>query len=100
MLVIVALLSLGICSMNMESFKNHSMHKDWSEKEYMVKYEEEDPYLVAQNNNLFDFTRETPKYEEASISNSSHVSGFAFESEMVLFFALLIYQCSYCGRLF
>ena len=51
MLVIVALLSLGICSMNMESFKNHSMHKDWSEKEYMVKYEEEDPYLVAQNNN-------------------------------------------------
>ena len=100
MLVIVALLSLGICSMNMESFKNHSMHKDWSEKEYMVKYEEEDPYLVAQNNNLFDFTRETPKYGEASISNSSHVSGFAFESEMVLFFALLIYQCSYCGRLF
>ena len=100
MLVIVALLSLGICSMNIESFKNHSMHKDWSGKEYMVNYEEEDPYLVAQNNDLFDFTIQTPEYEEASIENSSHVSGFAFESEMILFFVLLIYQCAFCGRLF
>ena len=67
MLVIVALLSLGICSMCIESSKNHSMHKDWSGKEYMVNYEEEDSYLVAQNNDLFDFTIQTPEYEEASI---------------------------------
>ena len=100
MLVIVALLSLCVCSMNIESLKNHTVYEEWNGEEYVVNYEEEDPYLVAQNNDLMDFTRKVPKYGNASIKNSSHVSGFAFESEFCLFFVILIYQSVFCGRLF
>ena len=100
MLVIVALLSLSICSMNIEFLKNHTVYEEWSGEKYVVNYEEEDPYLVAQNNDLMDFTRKALIHRNASIKNSSHVSGFAFESELCLLFVVLIYQSVFCGRLF
>jgi len=95
----MAILSICLCYMNKEDFQNHRVVKVNDEIQYEIKYEEEDPLIIAQGMSS-NLEKEYTPYSDDSFANSSHVNAYTTEAMLVIGFILLIYQCVFLGRLF
>jgi len=99
MLAVVVFLSICTGPMNSEAMQNHRTVKLQNGESYQIRFEDEDPLLVAQNNMSTDTTVKSPIFDQ-SINNSVLVSGYLIITMVVLSFAVTVYQCIFCGRLF